>query len=249
MNSTRRPELIAHRGFSAKAPENTLPALDAALGARIEAVEIDIQTAACGTPVVFHDPMLGRTTNGVGPLRRRPLGHLKALDAGSWFDERFAGTTIPTQEEALYHLRDRIRRVYQDIKGYREMEDLDRMITISRRTQMAGVTVFLSSDWIILNRLRQMAPEIQRAYLVEEESHFADALDRAVIDEGSMLEVEIGIALDHPELIREAIDLGVECVAWVVDDPEEAARALDLGVTRITTNQVKRLMEWRAALG
>ena len=249
MNSFHRPELIAHRGYSARAPENTLPAIEAALKTGVEAVELDIQTAACGTPVVFHDPMLGRTTNGVGPVRRRPLGHLKALDAGSWFGSEFAGVTIPTQEEALHLLRDRVRRVYQDVKGYREMEDLDRMVTITRRCQMAGATIFMSSDWVVLNRLRRVAPDIQRAYLVEGDVSFSDALDRAVVDEGSILEVGIGMALDHPEGVKEALGLGVECVAWVVDDPEQATRARQIGVTRMVTNEVERLQAWRDSLG
>ena len=76
------------------APENTLRALEAAVEAGADGVEFDVQTAACGTPVLFHDDMLGRTTNGVGPLRRRPLAHLKARDAGSWFGKEFTGEKI-----------------------------------------------------------------------------------------------------------------------------------------------------------
>ena len=66
-------EIIAHRGFSARAPENTLSAMDAAISAGADALEWDVQVAACGTPVLFHDSHLGRTSNGVGPLRRRVM--------------------------------------------------------------------------------------------------------------------------------------------------------------------------------
>ena len=65
----------------------------------------------------------------------------------------------------------------------------------------------------------------------------------------SMLEVEIDIALENPEWIREALGLGVECVAWTVDDPHVARRALEVGITRITTNEVERLQTWRDSLG
>jgi glycerophosphoryl diester phosphodiesterase len=78
-------EIIAHRGYSGRAPENTLAALEAAVAAGADAVEFDLHTAACGTPVLFHDGMLSRTTNGVGPVRRRTLEQLKTLDAGKWF--------------------------------------------------------------------------------------------------------------------------------------------------------------------
>ncbi len=248
MTSPLRPEIIAHRGYSARAPENTLPALEAAVQARAHAVEFDVQTAACGTPVLFHDAMLGRTTNGVGPVRRRPLAHLKELDAGRWFGAAFAGTAIPSLEEALALLAGRIGHIYQDIKGYREMEDLDRMVEVTRKSGLAGSTVFLSADWVVMNRLRQVARDIRRAYLVEDAQLLPEALDRAIVDEGAMLSVEVGMALANPQRIREAVEAGVELVAWTVDEPFRAVQAREHGIHRITTNQVDRLMAWRNAL-
>jgi len=242
------PEIIAHRGFSAKAPENTLSALGAALEAGVEAVEFDLQTAACGTPVLFHDPMLGRTTNGVGPLRRRPMAHLKALDAGSWFGSEFSDERIPSQKEALASLQGRVHRVYQDIKGYRELEDLDRMVAITREAGMAEASVFISSDSVIMNRLRRVAPEIRRAYLVEYVQEFQGALDQAVLDGGALLDVEIGFALENPEGVKEAILEGIEVITWTVDNEGQAAAAMEIGISGITTNEVQRLMAWRAGL-
>jgi glycerophosphoryl diester phosphodiesterase len=248
MNSRPTPELIAHRGFSSKAPENTLSSLEAALEAGIESVEFDIHTAACGTPVLFHDPMLGRTTNGVGPLRRRPLAQLKALDAGSWFGPDFSGERIPTLGEALANLRGRVYRVYQDIKGYREMEDLDRMVAITREKEMADSTVFISSDWVIMNRLKRVGPEIRRAYLVETGDRLQEAMDRAIVDDDALLDVEIGLALANPERVQEALREGVEVMCWTVNEEAQASTALSMGVTRITTDEVEKLLAWRVGL-
>lgn len=248
MSSRPTPEIIAHRGFSARAPENTLVSLEAAIEAGAESVEFDLHTAACGTPVLFHDAMLGRTTNGVGPLRRRPLAHLKALDAGSWFGPEFAGERIPTQDEALANLKGRIYRVYQDIKGYREIEDLDRMVTIARERDMADHTVFTSSDWVVMNRLRRFAPEIQRAYLVEGPDTLKEAVDRAVLDQGSILNVGMAVALGAPDSIEEAIGEGVEVMVWTLNDEGEAAQAVEMGIARIVTDEVDRLLAWRVGL-
>lgn len=248
MMSRPSPEIIAHRGFSARAPENTLASLEAAVETGVESIEYDLQTAACGTPVLFHDPMLGRTTNGVGPLKRRPLAHLKALDAGSWFGEEFAGEKILTQAEALTNLRDRVFRVYQDIKGYREIEDLDRMVANTREAGMVESSVIISSDWVIMNRLRKTAPDIVRAYLVETADGFPEALDRAAVDEGALLDVEIEVALGNPDRVREAIQADVEVMAWTVDDEVQASEAMALGITRLTTNEVEKLLTWRVGL-
>ena len=243
------PQIIAHRGFSALAPENTMAAFNAALAAGADAMEFDVQTAACGTPVLLHDPMLGRTTNGVGPLKRRPLGLLKVLDAGSWFGPEFKDERIPTQEEALQHLAGKVGEVYQDIKGYREMEDLDRMVEVTRRTGMAEASVFVSSDWVVMNRLKRVAPEIRRAYLVVGADQFPEALDRSVVDEGSLLSVEIGLCLGDRGAVREAQDSGVELVTWTVNEPRDAAHALAMGIQRITTDRVDDLLAWKGGLG
>jgi glycerophosphoryl diester phosphodiesterase len=83
---------------------------------------------------------------------------------------------------------------------------------------------------------------------VESAEHFQDALDRAVLDEGSVLDVEIGVALAHPERVAEALREEVEVMAWTVDDEAQASSALELGISRITTNEVERLMTWRVGL-
>ncbi len=245
MNSRPKPEIIAHRGFSAKAPENTLAALEAALATGVESVEFDLHTAACGTPVLFHDSMLGRTTNGVGPLRRRPLAHLKALDAGSWFGTEFSCERIPTQDEALANLKGRVFRVYQDIKGYREIEDLDRMVSITREREMADSTVFTSSDWAIMDRLRRVAPEIKRSYLAEGLDTLKDALDRAVLDEGALLSLGFDVVLANPSTMEEAMREGVEVMTWTVNESAVATEVAGVGVSRIVTDEVEELLAWR----
>jgi len=247
MPPSPQPEIIAHRGYSARAPENTLAALDAALAAGADAVEFDVQVAACGTPVLFHDPMLGRTTNGVGPLSRRPLGILKALDAGSWFGPEFKNERIPTQEEALRRLAGAVGTVYQDLKAYRELEDLDRVVEITRQAGMAEATIFVSPNWVVMNHLRKVAPEMRRAYLVEGETAFAEAMDRSAVDEGSLLSLEIGLCLKDPEKVREAVESEVDVVTWTVNDLQDATRAHSLGIRMFTTDEVERLLAWRSS--
>lgn len=95
------PRLIAHRGASADAPENTLAAFEIAarLGARW--VELDAMLCGDGTPVVIHDETLKRTTGIAGEVSRKTVEDLRTLDAGSWFGPAFAGARIPTLEEAV----------------------------------------------------------------------------------------------------------------------------------------------------
>ncbi len=95
------PKVIGHRGAAGHAPENTVASLETAarLGARW--VEFDVKLASGGEPVLFHDETLERTTDGRGKVAETPLAGLKALDAGKWYQARFAGERVPTLDEAM----------------------------------------------------------------------------------------------------------------------------------------------------
>jgi glycerophosphoryl diester phosphodiesterase len=92
---------VAHRGYSAAYPENTLVAVEAAFAAGADVVEIDLLKSSDGEVVIFHDDTLDRTTNGTGRVDAHTLAELETLDAGSWFAPEFAGEPIPTLVEAL----------------------------------------------------------------------------------------------------------------------------------------------------
>lgn len=93
--------LIAHRGFSSKAPENTIAAFDLALKEGLTNIELDVQLTADGELVIIHDNLVDRTTNGVGAVNSFSLKELQAFDAGSWFGSRFAEERIPTFRQVL----------------------------------------------------------------------------------------------------------------------------------------------------
>ncbi|RKR02644.1 glycerophosphoryl diester phosphodiesterase [Kushneria sinocarnis] len=95
------PRLIAHRGLSHHAPENTLAAIRATHEAGLNWLELDVQCLGDGTPVLWHDAHVVRCSDGQGLLRDYSLAQAKRLDVGRWFDERFAGERMATLEEAL----------------------------------------------------------------------------------------------------------------------------------------------------
>src|SRR5699024_1336287 len=96
-----RPLVIAHRGASALAPENTMPALVAAALAGADMIEIDLQMAADGSAVVIHDATVDRTTDASGPVADLEPVELRRLDAGGWFDVAFRGTGVPLFYDVL----------------------------------------------------------------------------------------------------------------------------------------------------
>jgi len=95
------PKLVGHRGACDVAPENTLASFERAWRDGADVVELDVRLSADGHVVVLHDALLDRTTDGTGYVGDRTLAELKQLDAGSWFDPRYAGERIPTLDEVL----------------------------------------------------------------------------------------------------------------------------------------------------
>lgn len=101
MNS---PLIIAHRGASRQAPENTMSAFQRALELGAGGIELDVQMSADGYLVVIHDEAVDRTSNGKGLVKDKTLAELKSLDFGSWFSEEFRDEKIPELDEVLWLL-------------------------------------------------------------------------------------------------------------------------------------------------
>lgn len=99
--NSQQYQLIAHRGYSAVAPENTLASFKAALNQSIWGVEFDVHISADGVPVIIHDGTVERTTNGSGKVAEKLIAQLQSLNAGTWFHPQFANETIPTLEQVL----------------------------------------------------------------------------------------------------------------------------------------------------
>jgi glycerophosphoryl diester phosphodiesterase len=141
---------IAHRGSSGEAPENTMAALQRALVSGAPMVELDVQRTADNTLVVFHDDVLGRTTNGHGYIRQTTTDELMKLDAGSWFSDAFAGERVPTITQALELLAGRVY-VNIELKPFDDedastTDDVHRLVELVHRFTMAHTVAFSSFD-------------------------------------------------------------------------------------------------------
>ena len=156
--------VAAHRGFSGKAPENTLAAFTMALEAGVDMLELDVRLSKDDAVVVIHDQRVDRTTNGHGPVQDMTLEELQSLDAGSWFGRRFAGETISTLQEVLSILDDRIFvniEIKPDAISSQRGRVLEtRCLDIIARNHMEKRTIFSSFDHRIVRRMKQSSTGI-----------------------------------------------------------------------------------------
>ena len=161
--------VIAHRGASRAAPENTLPAFQAALQLGVDLVEFDYLHSADGVPVAFHDEELDRLTDACAlwggkniPLATKTLAELRLLDAGRWFGPQFAGTRIPTLAEALDTILAGALPLVE-----RKAGDAATFVELVERKQCLARLAVMAFDWDFLADCRRLSPNLTLGALGE----------------------------------------------------------------------------------
>lgn len=172
--------VIAHRGASAYAPENTCAAFDLAIRMGVRHIELDVQPTGNGHIAVIHDATVDRTTDGSGPVASCTWAVLHALDAGSWFSDAFKGERIPEFEEILLRYRYQgLLHLHAEIKSRTPSFALQVADAVLRHGMAEQVTM-TSFYQEPLQEIRAFASHLQTAWLVE-------AIDAEVIAEAHAL--------------------------------------------------------------
>jgi glycerophosphoryl diester phosphodiesterase len=166
------PLFIAHRGLSARFPENTLAAFKGAVDAGASMIELDVSLSEDRQLVVIHDDTVDRTTNGSGAIKALSLRALRRLDAGAWFDSGFKGERLPTLAEVLDAVNGRLM-VNIEIKpeAFESSGPADaverQVLALVREKKMVGDVLVSSFEWQVLEKLRRLDAAIAIGLLAE----------------------------------------------------------------------------------
>jgi glycerophosphoryl diester phosphodiesterase len=160
------PTIIAHRGASAHAPENTLAAFELAVRQQADVVELDTKLSSDGHVVVIHDQTVDRTTPGTGKIEALSLAVLRQLDAGSHFDIAFKGEPIPTLDEVLDAVGQKIvMNIELGIFSPLVNPLPDKVAELVKRHKLSKRVIFSSFNPISLRRIHRLIPEAPIALL------------------------------------------------------------------------------------
>lgn len=229
-----KPVIIAHRGASKKAPENTMPAFKKAIELGAGGIELDVQLSSDGHLVVIHDEKVDRTSNGKGLVRDKSLAELRSLDFGGWFSEDFEGTQIPLLEEVFELFSDWNGMLNIEIKNgpvfYPGIEKA--VADAMRNAGMTGRTIVSSFNHYSLVEIRKLDSAVRTAPLYMEGLY-----------EPWVYAKQIGASAIHPlfynivpEVMKGCIMNGIAVNPFTVDQPEYIKMVAMAGVSGIITN-------------
>lgn len=272
-----RPLMIAHRGASGLAPENTLAAFRLAMAMRADGFELDVQLSADGQPVVIHDARLNRTTDRTGAVATLTVAELAACDAGVWFarklarrpriramaksvvnltqdhDLRFAGESVPRLADVLALARAAtVKRVYVELKGPRRHDKqplLKAVLALVAQQKLERIVTLLSFDHEIVRGVKAMAPRLRTAatFAFPGRGHLTARAIISAVERARADEAALHYGLATRRTVAALHERGISVAVWTANSKLVMRRMLAVGVDAIMTNYPNRLADVLAA--
>jgi len=233
--------VISHRGEHLSHPENTLPAFQAAIDAGADYFELDVRTTSDGRLVLMHDGTVDRTTNGSGKVRELTFEQIRQLDAGAKFAAKFAGTKVPTFEEALSLAHGKIG-VYVDCK---DIAPADLIAALQKGDMSSKVVIYGGRGF--LKHVIELAPSLKVMPEADDAATLAkleDDLHPPVVafDAGDFKDDVIAVAK------KANSDIYVDRL-WTADNLTNWQDALDRGAAGIQTDHPAELVAYLRSRG
>jgi glycerophosphoryl diester phosphodiesterase len=230
--------VIAHRGASGHAPENTLAAFKKAVVLGATFIETDLHLSRDARFVAIHDATLDRTTNGQGSVHDLTLAELRRLDAGSWFGSEYAGERIPTLEEILVFSKKNDVVFYLELKPGGSWGGEHALIGALRESGEIPRAVVISFDASIALNLRKIEPTLMTGLLYD--GQIENPVEKAI--EVGARQLLVRGDLVTPTLLIEARKRDLQVVCWTVNHPAHMRMLIAAGADGIMSDYPDRLV-------
>ncbi len=238
LNATRNNRVIAHRGASGEAPENTLAAFRRAMRSSADIIEVDVRLTRDGRLVCMHDASVRRTTDGDGLVHDLTLDEIKALDAGSWFDPSFVSERVPTLREAL-DLMGGTHFVNIEIKTSPATDDMtpvvNKVVELLRDRELLGDAMISSADPNVLAAARRLEPALPTAAILNRRSLESRSFEQ-VIELAAPNALYFQRSILTSELAEQALATGLPVFVYVVNDMPTVKELRRMGIRNYITD-------------
>lgn len=220
---------IAHRGFSANYPENTLISFKKAIEEKADMLELDVHLSKDKELIVIHDDTFDRTSNGKGNVSQLTLKEIKNLDAGSWFNKNFVNEKIPTLEEVLKEIKGKVL-LNIELKCS-EDECVKKTISAVEKFNMVDEVILSSFNHQTLVLAKKINPKIKTAALVMSVSDL-----QKIINEIKPDAINPNYTFIKKFTIKKIHEAGLKINVWTVNDEASIKRLIEWGVDGIISN-------------
>lgn len=240
-------EIVAHRGASFDAPENTVAAIKLAWEQKADASEFDVYLTKDGKLVVIHDATTKRTAGADLKVADSTLEELRKLDAGKWKAEKFAGEKLPTLEEMLATVPAG-KRVFIEIKcGPEAVPEMDRVLKAGKLKPEQACVISFNADVVAASK--KARPDLQALWIVSLNSKNAkpktaeELIEKAKEIKADGLDLSATPAVLDKAFGDKVKAAGLKLYVWTVNDAELARKMIAAGVESITTDRPGWLRE------
>lgn len=228
--------IVAHRGASRIAPENTLSAMRKAIEFGADFAECDVFQTKDGELVLFHDEEMDRTTGKGGMIWDYTLAELKTMEVGSWFHEEFRGEPIPTLREVIRLVKGKIKLNIEVKVSGKDPDIAQKVVEIIQSEGIEQDCMVTSFEKPVILKVKEIAPQVITGFIFDEE-HPPD------IFEGNWEYVCSKRNVVDEDFVRVAKRKGKKIFVWTVNYPAEMKELIALGVDGIITDVPDLLKE------
>lgn len=253
-----KPLIIAHRGASELAPENTLAAFQKAIEDGAEGIEFDVRLTKDGIPIVFHDEDLLRIAGKEFPVEHLYTEELQKIDVGSWFNLEnsekaqsiFSNERISTLEQTLDFLKDYKGIIYIELKSEAsEIKHLSKAVCkLIKNSNLLSQIIVKSFNLDAIPIIQKHCPNVKTAALFALKIMILLRKEKRLINIAKELNVDflsLHFSLATGNLMKKAEQQNLKAAIWTVDNPRWVKRSLKLGIEHIITNNPARLLAKR----
>jgi len=234
-----KPLIIAHRGASQQAPENTLPAIEKALLEGVDMLALEVQRTKDDQAILLADVSVDRTTNGSGRAARMAAEEIRALDAGSWFGAAFAGAKVPALAEALAATGSKARLMLTLPETRSGTPWAQRLAQELQARPQPDQDILVFSDSESLKSFREMAPAFTYALALGEKVDGWLYLEKA--GRMGLKAVRPYRAQIDSVLVRQAHAKNIQVFAYFANEESDLREMVELKVDGIVTGRPERL--------
>jgi glycerophosphoryl diester phosphodiesterase len=249
-NKTYRPLVIAHRGASAIAPENTLSAIKKAIEMGVDMIELDVQLTKDKQIVLMHDLTVDRTTNGKGRVRDLTFEEIRKLDAGLWFSKNYEGEKIPTLEEVMQAARGKCKLLIEVKRVKTNKPEIEaKIIQLIDKYDARSWCIVQSFETEVVKNIQSIDSSIECHKLVTMNLPVIPMHLDSRIKTGTIYKYKTVQSINpyFKMLNKRKVDKiharGQKIITWTVNEKDDMKRMISYGVDGIITNYPDRLLE------